>query len=208
MTFFEVANSSFVYAVVLGVLLVLLIILGSFMVLAMKRAKELKMSSKQITTTVKTTLMVSIGPVLSILVPFLTLMAVLGVPWSWLRLSVVGSSGMEMLIANMSMQGAGFGALGVETRGEAFCLAALAVAVACCPGIIYNIFLNKKFTEGVEKAKKGKNGALMNVIFGSLFVGSICNLIVTLFTTNVPANNWTPIAVFFATLVICFAMIH
>lgn len=115
MTFLEAANSKFVYLVSIGVIAVILGMCLIYLRLALKRAKEIGMQKHQLQTAVKTTIMVSVGPMLSIIIPFLTLMALVGAPWAWLRLSVIGSAGTEILYASMVMDAAGFDALGTET---------------------------------------------------------------------------------------------
>lgn len=202
MSFLEAANSRFVYYVVLAVLLVVVMILLNFLRLALKQAKALNISNQQIATAVKTTLTVSIGPALSVLVPFLALMAVLGVPWSWLRLSVIGSAPMEMILADMSLTGAGFQNLGAEKSMEGFCICALTIAFTCSPQMLFNLLFTKSYTTIIEKARRSRYADVTNVIVGALYVGVMCNLSMGVFVNNLPARNFVPVASFLTALAI------
>jgi len=202
MTFLEVANDRFVYYVVAGVLLVVLAILLNFLRLALKRANEMGIPKEDITTTIRTTILTSIGPSFSILLPFLTLMALLGAPWSWLRLSVIGSTSMEIYLSDMSMTAAGFKSLGVETSGQAFCLQALAVAITCSPTMIVNLLFTKKYSTAISNAKNSKYYGEINAATGALFLGVMCYLGMNIVISNVPAANYVPVAVLLTTIVV------
>lgn len=194
MTFMEIANSRFVYIVAMGVILVILVMCLVYLRIALKRAKEIGIESYQLRTAVRTTVLVSVGPMISILAPFLAFMALVGAPWAWLRLSVIGSAGMEMLYANMIMDAAGYDALGVETNADAFCLITLAIGVCCCSAMLMNLFFNKSYLTTLEKAKTGKNSEVISAVIAALYMGIVLNMDVTYLTTYIGTGMWTPIA--------------
>lgn len=176
MSFLEIANSRPVYVFCGIALLVVVGILIVFLSMAWKRALELGMSHGELVSVVKSTLMVSVGPLLSILVPLFALIRVLGAPWSWLRLSVIGSAVMEMMIANMALQNGGYGSLGTaDLPGEAFGLMALVVGFGITAGMVLNIVFNKGVSTGLTSLRS-KNPARTGLLVAALFASFLANL--------------------------------
>lgn len=168
MSFLEVANQPFVYVACGSAILVVVVILLNFLRLSIRRAKEIGYSSRDLVKVVKTTLIVSIGPALSILIPMLALIKVLGRPFSWLRLSVIGSASMEMILANWALSSNGYSALGTELPGVAFGAVALVVGFSVIDGMLINIFLNKKVSQSLDKMRS-TNMKFTNMLTGTLF---------------------------------------
>lgn len=176
MSFLEIANSTPVFLFCGIALLVVVGILIIFMSMAWKRGLELGMSKDSLVAVVKSTLAVSVGPLLSILVPLFALIRVLGAPWSWLRLSVIGSAVMELSIATMAVQGGGYGDLGTATLpGEAFGLMALVVGFAITAGMVLNIVFNKGVSSGLTSLRS-KNPAKTALLVSALFASFLANL--------------------------------
>lgn len=187
MSFLELANDNFMYVICGGALLVILVILICFMRMAWKRALAIGYTNKKLFGIVKTTLAVSLGPALSILIPLLVLIRVLGAPWSWLRLSVVGSAPMEMSVANLALGFGGFGELGGELPASAFGLVAIVVSISIPSGILLNIFFNKRVSNSYEKMRQADPSfasLLTSVLFGSFIAaptaGSVATSVVSL----------------------------
>lgn len=204
MSFLQVANERFVYYVAIGVLLVVLAVLLSFLIIALRQARKLGITSAKISLTVRTTLLVSIGPAFSVLVPFIAMMGVLGIPWSWLRLSVIGSASQEMAAAGMILQGGGYEGLGEETRVEAFCLYALVVGIIYSSGMLINILFNKPISTTLARAKDSKNAAYISIISGAMFLGLILHISENSLIGFVRAHNVTAIAVMLTGFAVCF----
>lgn len=175
MSFLEVANHPFVYVACGIAILIVIIILLNFLRLSIKRAKEIGYSNSDLLKVVKTTLIVSIGPALSILIPMLALIKVLGRPFSWLRLSVIGSASMEMILANWALSSNGYGALGTDLPGVAFGAVALVVGCSVIDGMLINIFLNKRVSQSLDKMRNTNmefTNMLTETLFGS-FIGAL-----------------------------------
>ena len=175
MGFLETANSRFVYIVCGSALVVIILILLNFIRVAVNRAKEIGIEESKIRLTIKTTLLVSIGPAFSILVPMIVMIKLLGAPWTWLRLSVIGSAPMEMLIADNALAVSGFDRLSNtgNLNANAFGLITLSVGLAVGGGILLNIVLNKRYSKGIAKMKKGNidwTSILVISIFGGFMI--------------------------------------
>ena len=69
---------------------------------------ELGISKEDIHSVIKSSLVFSIVPSLSIVVGLFALIAVLGTVWSWWRLSVIGSLSYESLISSSVASAIGF----------------------------------------------------------------------------------------------------
>lgn len=168
MSFLEIANQPFVYVACGCAILVVVIILLNFLRLSIRRAKEIGYTNGDLVKVVKTTLIVSIGPALSILIPMLALIKVLGRPFSWLRLSVIGSASMEMVLANWALSSNGYSALGTDLPGVAFGAVALVVEFGVIDGMLINIFLNKRVSQSFDKLRS-TNVRFANVLTATLF---------------------------------------
>lgn len=172
MDFLQIANSPFMYVACGAAVLLVSIILIYYYRLAWKKGLELGFTKHEMYATVKTTLLVSLGPALSILIPMLAVMKVLGSPWSWLRLSVIGSAAMELLLANMGLTNTGYSELGTsQLPGETFGIVVMCVGVGTLTGIIINIFFNKKYSTGVQVMRQRdakKTEIFSNALFGGV----------------------------------------
>ena len=176
MSFYEIANSTPVYIFCGIAILVVVGVLILFMAMSWKRGLELGMGKDKLVSVVKSTLMVSVGPLLSILVPLFALIKVMGAPWSWLRLSVIGSAVMELSIANMALQGGGYEGLGAaDLPGEAYGLMALVVGFGIIAGMLLNIIFNKGVSTGLTSLRS-KNPAKTGLLVSALFASFLANL--------------------------------
>ena len=201
MSFQEIANSKPVYVICgIAVLFVVLMLLAFFR-FAWKRGLELGLTKEVMMSTVKTTLSVSIGPLLSVLVPLFAVIRVLGAPWSWLRLSVIGSAQMELGVANLGLSSAGYADVGTPgLPGEAFGLMVLVVGFGITAGMVLNIFLNKKASSGFTSIRS-KNPAKAALLISALFAAFLANL-----SANYLVSSPVHLAVFLTGLVLTIAM--
>lgn len=175
MSFLEIANHPVIYVVCGTSILVVCLILLNFLRIGIGRAKEIGYTNKDIRKIIKTTIVVSVGPTLSILIPMLALMKVLGRPFSWLRLSVIGSASMEMLVANWALTSNGYTALGTDLPAIAFGAVVLVVGCSVVDGMFLNIFFNKKISSQLDKMRSSNQeftSMLTAILFGS-FIGSL-----------------------------------
>lgn len=149
MLFTDVINHSFTYVVCLAAMGVVALLLIWFLAVGVQQAKKVGISGKDLAICVRTTLLVSLGPTMSILIPMLAMIKLLGAPWSGLRLSVIGSATMEMSLANMSITGMGM--LGdADLPKEAFGMIVFCIALGTIIGMVLNIFFNKKLCDNID----------------------------------------------------------
>lgn len=105
----EVANSPAIWA--LASIAVLLIVFETilFLRLALKASKEGKvnLTPTQCRKAIKSGVITAIGPAFGVFIVMIGLIAVLGGPIAWLRLSVIGGASTELLAAKVGAAAAG-----------------------------------------------------------------------------------------------------
>ena len=115
MTFMSIMNSFPLYILVIAGLLFVFALCLVTLKQARQRALELGLSKEEIMGVIKSSALFSIVPSLSVVVGLFSLQAVLGVPWSWYRLSVIGSVSYELIAADMAAIGAGYDSLSAQS---------------------------------------------------------------------------------------------
>ena len=108
MTFNEIMNSPLLYGLVGAGIIYILIFCALTFRKAYGHALEIGMSKEKLRSVMVSTAIYSIVPSLSIVVGLFSLATVIGVPWAWFRLSVVGAVAYEVTAADMAATGAGY----------------------------------------------------------------------------------------------------
>ena len=143
MNYFDVANSRLLYILVgIGLLYISGLVLV-FMRKAWRRALELGITQKTILEVVKSSAVFTVIPSISVIIGLFSLSAVLGVPWSWFRLSVVGAVSYELTAAEMVSDALGFqsaGAMAAANNYEVFGAIMFVTSICILAGMITNIF--------------------------------------------------------------------
>lgn len=140
---------------------------------AIKRAGELNIGEDKIKSVIRTSIIFSIVPSVSIIIGLITLAPILGVPWPWFRLSVVGSLPYELMAADLSVKGAGFeGFEDFLSHGTPEVIGAImfVMSIAIMAGMIFNIVALKRVHTGVLKAGE-KDTPFVDLALSVLVVG-------------------------------------
>lgn len=165
MGFYEVANHWLIYVLVMiGILFVAGFALVSLRK-SWKRALQLGYEKSQLMTVVKSTVTFTIIPAVAIVVGLFSLAAMLGIPWPWWRLSVVGSVTYETMAAEMALNAAGVDL--TSASGSEFILIMFVMSVGIIAGIVTAPFIAKPIQMGTMKMKErdAKWGPLGNGVF-------------------------------------------
>jgi hypothetical protein len=136
---------------------------------------ELGIDVKTLKAVVKSSVTFSIVPSIAIVTGLATLVVVIGLPYAWFRLSVLGSVAYELMSANMALN-----ALGLDVNNAdayAFGLMAWAMCFGISISLIFNVFFNKKIHMGTLKLGSGdkKWSAVAQTVFMSAM---LCAMIV------------------------------
>lgn len=165
LSFYDVANHPLIYTMVaIGITLIAGMALISVRK-SWKRAKELGYESKQLKNIVKSSVTFSIVPSIAIVVGFFSLASMLGIPWPWWRLSVVGSVTYEIMAAEMALNSAQV-QLESATGGD-FILVMFVMTIGILGGIVLSTFFAEKIHSGSIKMqdKDQRWGSLGNSVF-------------------------------------------
>lgn len=165
-------NSPILYVIVA---IIIALVLGQsiyFLVRALKRARELGMSSKIIKKTISSSAIFTIAPAVSILVGVLTLSKSLGVALPWLRLSVIGSITYETVAAGNALEPLGLGMEVPITSASDFITVVWVMTLGIMLGLILVPFLTKKIQGGMTKMGL-KDKKWSEIFNNAMFLGMI-----------------------------------
>lgn len=120
------------------------------------RCLEMGISREDLKKVIKSSLVFSIVPSLSIVVGLFALISVLGVVWSWWRLSVIGSLSYETLIASNVSSAIGFSSTAEmleNATGRQFGVLMILMSIGMLSGFFILIPLGKKLSMSVNKTE-------------------------------------------------------
>lgn len=116
---------------------------------------ELGISKTELKTVIKSSLVFSIVPSLSIVVGLFALISILGTVWSWWRLSVIGSLSYESLISSSVASAIGY-ATNAEmlenATGRQFGIVMILMSIGMLSGFFVLLPLGKKLSMSVDKS--------------------------------------------------------
>ncbi|MBQ6147215.1 MAG: DUF5058 family protein, partial [Clostridia bacterium] len=141
-------------------------------------------------------------PSVGILLGVIALSGSLGIPWPWLRLSVIGALHYETQVAQAAAEQMGMGTLSAArmTAGS-FATIALLMSICIMWGMVLSIFFNKKYTQKLT-VSESKGGGFGDVAMTAMFIGLVSAYMGSYIGGFVSGNglftctsDWTPIAV-------------
>jgi len=165
MSYFDVANSGFIYICVgIGLIIVLAAALY-YLKICYSHALECGIEKSRIVEVMRSSVYFSIVPSIAIIIGLISLSTIIGVPYSWFRLSVIGSVTYEIMAANMA-----FSAIGVNAStatAETFGVVMFVMCLGITTGLIFNTFLVEKVHMGTTsmKNKDKRWGSVVSTVF-------------------------------------------
>ncbi|MDO4332993.1 MAG: DUF5058 family protein [Eubacteriales bacterium] len=152
-------NAGIFYLIVAGVLGFITIMCFVFLVKSYRAGIRIGMDKKALKKTITASATFTLLPSISILLGVVALSGTLGVPFSWLRLSVIGALQYELNVAEIAAQSYGLSGLRVgEMNMSAFVTIALVMTVGILGGVFCCIFFLKKYLGKIQKAPKKESG--------------------------------------------------
>jgi hypothetical protein len=165
-------NSPFLYAIAAAVILFVLAQSIFFLVRAYRRGKELGMDAKKLRKVIFSTSIFTIAPAISILLGVVSLSKFLGIPFPWIRMSVIGALTYEVPAAKSAADALGILLENTITDPKVFTTVAWVMTLgSIMPLILTPIFL-KKIQSKVGKAVSS-NKAWADVMSAAAFIGLI-----------------------------------
>lgn len=193
-------NAGAFYMIVAGVLCFIIVMCFVFLIKSYRAGIAIGMDRKVLRRAMVSSATFTLLPSISILLGVMALSGTLGVPFSWLRLSVIGALQYELTVADAAARGLGMKE-GLRLSGmdmKAFVTIALVMTLAILGGVFCCIFFLKKYLGKIQKApakeKNGKPG------FGdyatiAMFIGLCGAYIGSYVGTFTSTGNYVPLAV-------------
>lgn len=145
--YLEIANSKvffFCSSIVVGFIILQSIL---FMNLAFKEGKRLGLSNSSMIRAFRTGAVSTVIPTLAVIVALITMVPVLGIPFPWLRLSVIGSAPYELMAAGIGAKAMGIDGLGgVGYTGQVFASSVWTM----CIGSVWSVTLVAVFLRRIQ----------------------------------------------------------
>lgn len=171
--FKEISNSALLYGLVMIGLLYVAFFCAVFMKKAYARCLELGITKDKVKGVIKSSIAFSIVPSFAIVIGFVSLSAALGVPWSWWRLSIIGSVGYELMAAEMAAKGVGYSdlaAMAAANDSVVFGAVMFIMTIGIMAGMTLLIFAGKKLTTGLVKARTSTQENSWGMVMSSCFM--------------------------------------
>lgn len=165
MTFAEAANSRVVWVLVVAMMAFVMTVAVIFFRRAWIRAQELGFTKAELGAVVKATVSYSLVPSVAILIGLFGIAALVGLPWGWYRLSVLGSVSYEIMAADTALKAMGT-SIDQASAGD-FVLVASVMSLCITGGLVTSALFARKLQSGAMKLKEGDRrwGALGNSTF-------------------------------------------
>lgn len=173
-------NDSFLYVLSAIVIAVVLAQSIFFLVKAVKRAGQLNISKETVRKTVFSSALFSIAPAVSILIGVITLNKFLGLPFPWLRLSILGAVTYELPAATIAANAMGIGVTETIADPQVFAVIAWTMTLGIIAGIVLILFGLKKIQKGMNTLT-GKDTRWRDIVMNALFLGMISAFVGLLF---------------------------
>ena len=167
-------SSPVMYLICGGIILFVAVVCVVFAVRAWRAGKAIGMDTAVLRRVVTSSASFSVLPAVGILLGVIALSGALGIPWPWLRLSVIGALHYETQAAQGAAEQVGIHLSASEMTASAFSTIALLMSVCIMWGMILNLFLNKKYTNRLSRPKAGKeSGSFGDRAMTAMFIGLV-----------------------------------
>jgi len=204
MNILDQLNSGSLYAICGAIVAFIAVVCVVFMIRAWKAGIALGMDPVRMKRAITSSVTFSLLPSVGILLGVLALSGSLGIPWPWLRLSVIGALHYETQVAAAASEQAGI-RLGTDPMTvQAFATVALLMSICIMWGMILAAVFNKKYVSKLQKADPAKSSgagfgdpAMVAMFIGmvSAYIGSYWGSFVSGNGKFAFAGSWTPLAV-------------
>ncbi len=175
MNILEKLSSAPMYLICGGIVAFVALLCVVFMVRAYRTGKAIGMDTAKMKRVIVSSATFSVLPSVGILLGVIALSGSLGIPWPWLRLSVIGALHYETQVAQAAAEQVGMEKLsGEQMTASGFATIALLMSVCIMWGMILSILFNRKYTSRLNKSEK-KGGALGfgDTAMTAMFIGLV-----------------------------------
>ena len=173
----KAANSVFMYGIGAAVALFVTLISLVFAWRSYRAALAAGIDKKIIRSVIRSGAVFTLIPSTAILLGLVTMAGGLGVPLSWIRLSVIGAVQYELIAANAAASAAGIPALLLDLlTPRVFVSIAVVMTVCIISGPLFNLFFLKRYNNSL-KTMRQKDNRWGQLVVNSMFMGMICTFL-------------------------------
>ena len=176
MNILQKLNSPFMYTLCGGIILVVAAICVIFLVRAWKAGIAIGMDRRKLRRVVVSSAVFTLLPSIGILLGVIALSGSLGVPWPWLRLSVVGALHYETQVAQAASEAAGMSKLAISQMNmQAFSTICLLMSLCIIWVLVLCLFFGKSYSNRLGGVKTGQPAGrgFGDLAMTAMFVGLI-----------------------------------
>ncbi len=145
-------------------------------VISLKAGKEIGLSKKQMFSAFRTGFTTTLVPSIAILFGLVLLISKLGLPFPWMRLSVIGSVTYELIAAGTAANELGLDGISSQFDGQVFTNVVWTMSL----GAILGLFIVAFFTPSIGKLKNkvaGGDEGWMRVMTAAAFFGAVSYMV-------------------------------
>ena len=196
-------NAPPIYLICGGIVAFVAVLCVIFLLRAWRAGIALGMDKRAMKRAITSSATFSLLPSVGILLGVIALSGSLGIPWPWLRLSVIGALHYETTVADAAAKQVGMEKLSAAqmTAGN-FATIALLMSICIMWGMVLSIFLNKKYTQKLTVRENRQGGGFGDVAMTAMFIGLVSAYMGSYIGGFVSGNgrftftgDWMPIAV-------------
>lgn len=191
-------NSSALYLISGGIILVIMAVCALFMARAYKAGLALGMSRQTLKKTITSSATFTLLPSVSILLGVIALSGSLGIPLPWLRLSVIGALHYETNVADIAARSIGMSGLTAsEMTATAFVTIALLMTVGIIWGMVLNAVFGKRYLRRLQRPGEGKKKGpgFGDAAMSAMFIGLVSAYIGSYVGTLTSTGDYMPLFV-------------
>ncbi len=146
-----------------------------FALRAWRAGKAIGMDRAVMLKVIRSSASFSVLPAVAILLGVIALSGALGIPWPWLRLSVIGALHYETQVAHGAAEQVGIELTGEAMTAQAFSTIALLMSACIMWGMVLNLFFNKKYSSRLQKRGTGekKGRSFGDMAMTAMFIGLV-----------------------------------
>jgi len=174
MDYLHIANSGYLY--IWGSIILLIILIQSllFIRLAWKEGKRIGLTAKRMIKGLRAGMVAAIIPSIPIVIALIAMAGSLGIPFPWIRLSVIGSAPYELLAAGIGAKSMGIKELGGEGYTQlVFANSVWVMTIGAMWSGLMVFFFGKKIKKAYRKVEE-RDPDWMKIITSAAFFGVIC----------------------------------
>ncbi len=203
MTILTQLNAPPIYLICGGIIAFVAVLCVVFLVRAWRAGLALGMDKTKMKRAITSSATFSLLPSVGILLGVIALSGSLGIPWPWLRLSVIGALHYETQVAQAAAEQVGMGTLSAaQMTPGSFATIALLMSICIMWGMVLSVFFNKKYTQKLTVSSAKAAGGFGDLAMTAMFIGLVSAYLGSYIGAFVSGNgrftfagDWTPLVV-------------